>query len=290
MDNYSTTTLNQSNNAVPNRVTPKHSMSRTYRLISRLCSLLMFGLLFVLVAPILFLLCAFFLGDKIAAMSSFTLGTPEATSARLTEQAKGEHYYWFEDGSRWSSFQAMNTRRPKIRARKAAILNLAKEQPLPDNVRNELVALLKDGDGDFDSGDGIYSSRSALCYTLGYSAHHWNTYQELLDLLRNRALDPKLDQTSYIKWFDKTAHHNGEAYTGPAAIVRGLRFTPVEYHQKITLELERLLAELNSTEVSSEWARDEISKGIKQLKSDEPYFQFELDRYIQEAWWTTDPK
>ena len=289
MNNDSTTTLNQSDTAKP-----KLSISGTHRAFGQLFSLLVYGLLFVLLAPILFILFVLFLGEPIAAMSSFVMGTPEVTTARLTEQAKGENYYWFADSSPWSSVMAMNTRRPKIQAREAAILNLAKEQPLPENVRNELVTLLKNGNGDFDSGDGIYSSRSALCYTLGYSAHHWSTYREMLDLLRTRALAPQLDQTSHIKWFDKNAYHSGKGHTGPAAIVRGLRFTPDEFHPNIILELESLLEELNSAEVSSRWARDEISKGLRLLKSDDQvdpiYDDLELDRFIKTAWWNTDPK
>ena len=184
------------------------------------------------------------------------------------------------DGTRWNDFKALNIRHPKRRAREAAIWKLAEFRPLPENARIELITLLRDGNGDFDSGDGIYSSRSAICYTLGRSANHWSACQAMLDLLRKRALDPNLDNTSDIKWFNKKfAQHRGSS-TGPGAIVQGLLFAAPDFRDKIRSELKSLQQELNDADVSSEWALEEIGRGLRRIDEDsmEVYLELDVDR------------
>ena len=225
--------------------------------------------------------------SMLGTVGSAVLGTQEVNVENLLIQAKGEKYYWLPDGSRWSSFSAMNMRHPKIRAREAAILKLAEFKPLPQNARNELVTLLQT-EGDFDSGDGIYASRTAICYTLGRSADDWGAYQAMLDLLRKRALNPKLDANSDIKWFDdKFGAHRGSS-TGPGAIVQGLLFAPAEHREKITLELSNLLQELNSAAVSSNWAKDQIKKGLMRLDEKESTFEvyqeLDVERFFYNTW------
>ena len=219
---------------------------------------------------------------------SFLQPTPQVTVERLLEQARGDRFYWHANGNPWSTWEAFSTRHPKRRAREDAIKQLAKFKPLPVNARNELIALLHNSESDFDSGDGIYALRSTICYALGLSAHHWSANEAMLKLLRKRALDPKLDWESDIKWFDKSWRHYGGCYTGPSAIVRGLQFAPTDQHAEIAKRLEALLEELNSNPVHSDWAVSAIESGIEFFNDDSIdktwRIELEIERYCVSCW------
>jgi|GEM_PF-5884854 len=180
--------------------------------------------------------------------------------------------------------QSLTSRHPKRRAREAAIKKLAEFKPLPVEARNALIAMLLDGDSDFDSGDGIYGFRSTICYTLGSSSDDWIAFEAMLKILRKRSLDANLDKKSQIKWFDKSWGHYGSSDTGPTAIVRGLRFAPAEHHEGIKGRLNELLAELKSAPTSSGWAISEIECGIQALGQDSRGYDWESERYIDCNW------
>ena len=225
------------------------------------------------------LVTAPFWGSFLMSIPANISGAPDYSVDRLVQQARGDKYYWDAKGEAWSSWNALHTRHPKRRARKDAINKLGNYKPLPENARNALIALLVDGESDYDSGDGVYAFRSTICYTLGRAADHWSAYEAMFKVLRDRALNPEFDRNNSVKWFDKSWRHYGSDLTGPSAIVRGLKYTPPEQHEAIIARLEELLAELQSAPVSSEWAISEIEDGIKALKDDSKmrFIQIELE-------------
>ncbi len=212
---------------------------------------------------------------------SCIIPTPEVTPDHLLEQAKGEAFYWTDRGESWSLNEACFTRHPKRRARRAAILKLSSYQPLPEAVRQELISMLVHGESDFDSGDGVYSFRSAICYTLGRSANHPAAYDAIIDVFRQRATSPEMDQNYDVKWFDKKWCHYDSWHTGPASMMNALRFTPSPQHDGLKKKLVYLKVELERAPQCSKWALRELTDTIAFFDTDPDHRDAQIEMEVE---------
>lgn len=217
-----------------------------------------------------------------------SLPAQEVTVDRLLEQVRGEKYYWGLKGERWSARHS-SARHSDLLGREVAIQKLSEYQPLPEHVRKDLISILLNGESDFDSGDGMKSHRSAICYTLGRAANHHDAYDAMIEVFRKRATSPELDDESHVKWFDKSWIHYGSYHTGPGPLMKALEFTPREHHASLEKKLESLSVEMRNAQVCSEWAVDELNRVLNFFRSEDPdkfkKREWEIDRFCKAPLW-----
>lgn len=225
-------------------------------------------------------------------------------SATLMEQVRGECLHWNRSGKAATSWELLTHRHYKRSCREYAIERLGELGPEAAHAVPELIDIFNsqsntDGQGDqrvdaastdsglyqsphgedfnldYDSGDGIYTCRSAIAKTLGAIGQP-EAIKPLIEMLRRKSLSPEDSLCASIMWHDQEDYDEAgnrrfpiRVATGPQAIIMGLMQMPLEYHSEILDSLKTVRAEIELSELFNQWSKFEIDRGIRFFEADE---------------------
>ena len=202
---------------------------------------------------------------------------PEKTLDKLLEQACGESKHWDNRGQQHSFWKSLNVRQYDHHVKIYAIREIGEMGSEASAAVDRLTQLCTE-QSDYNTFDGRHAFHLDVVRTLALIGDV-SAVDPILEWFKHKAINSEPVGRRDTNWQMPKADFTRLNHCGPSGVVRGLLWFAPEHHAMIKMKLSSLLAELELSPGSSQWAKHALKDGIGVLEQDAEGKNSYLDVY-----------